>query len=51
MVLVGLRWVFFWCVILDGYWQFSVVLGELGGSWWFFGFHGGSGRFLMALGG
>ena len=27
-------------VILGGYWQFIVVIGFLGGSWWFMGFLG-----------
>ena len=34
--------VFWFLVIIGGYWQFSVILGVLGGSWWFLGSLGGS---------
>ena len=39
MVLCSSGWLLiFFIVNLDDYWQFSEVLGVLGGSWWFKGF-------------
>ena len=41
MVLGGSGWFVVLLVILGGYWQFSVNLGVIVGSWWLMGLLGG----------